>query len=222
MIGTVSLVKGGDAKRRRDLTTAAIPPSSPLYKGGKKVAFTLAKVRITLGIIGVVAALTLPALIQKNNNTITETRLKKFYTTMNQAILMSVKDNGDYQYWDYWTTDLKDEDGNLINQDDTIKSSFEKYLAPYIKITGTKKVDTKAGDKITLYFLADGSAFHFVRHENRDLVFYPDKAEKCIARDNAGEDTRGVCVFPFSFYPNYTYYNWKYHYKKGFEPHKFS
>ena len=35
-----------------------------LTKGGSKAAFTLAEVLITLGIIGVVVALTLPSLIQ--------------------------------------------------------------------------------------------------------------------------------------------------------------
>lgn len=33
-----------------------------------KCGFTLAEVLITLGIIGIVAAMTLPALIQKNNS----------------------------------------------------------------------------------------------------------------------------------------------------------
>ena len=51
-----------------------------------KQAFTLAEVLITLGIIGVVAAMTLPALIQSYANTVVETRLAKFYSTINQAI----------------------------------------------------------------------------------------------------------------------------------------
>ena len=58
----------------------------------KKVAFTLAEVLITLGIIGIVAAMTMPALIQKNNNKVVETRLKKFYSAINQAVLMAEKD----------------------------------------------------------------------------------------------------------------------------------
>lgn len=40
-------------------------------------AFTLAEVLITLGIIGIVAALTLPALIQNNRNKELQTGLKK-------------------------------------------------------------------------------------------------------------------------------------------------
>lgn len=181
-----------------------------------KKGFTLAEVLITLGIIGIVAAMTMPALIQKQNNTITETRLKKFYSVFNQAILMSVKDNGDYMNWDYWVEDQKDEEGNNINQDAVIRNSFEKYLAPYMKITGTKEVDTGKGegDKRTLYFLPDGSAFSFARHENRDLAFYPDKAEKCIKRSLAGDRVNGICQFEFVFINRS---DWKYNYKKGLD-----
>lgn len=187
-----------------------------------KQAFTLAEVLITLGIIGVVAAMTLPALIQKNTKTITETRLKKFYTTMNQALLMSIKDNGNYQYWNYWTTDILNDENNPINQDDKINRAFEKYLEPYLKIIDTKQVDTDMGDKQTLYYLADGSAFSFVRHENRDIIFYPDKAEKCLEKAIAGNSTQGICRFTFTFYPINKTNGWKYHYKKGVEAHKFN
>lgn len=43
----------------------------------KKLEFTLAEVLITLGIIGVVAALTMPMLMQKYNNSVAETRLNR-------------------------------------------------------------------------------------------------------------------------------------------------
>ena len=41
--------------------------------------FTMAEVLITLGILGVVIAMTLPGLMGKYNNKIAETRLQKFY-----------------------------------------------------------------------------------------------------------------------------------------------
>ena len=44
-----------------------------------RTGFTLAEVLITLGIIGVVAALTIPSLMTAYNKHITETRLKKFF-----------------------------------------------------------------------------------------------------------------------------------------------
>lgn len=64
-----------------------------------KQAFTLAEVLITLGIIGVVAAMTLPALIQSYANTVVETRLAKFYSTINQAIARAEVNYGDRRYW---------------------------------------------------------------------------------------------------------------------------
>ncbi len=56
------------------------------YSLRKRAAFTLAEVLITLGIIGVVAAMTIPTLISNHNKRVVETRLKKFYSSMNQAI----------------------------------------------------------------------------------------------------------------------------------------
>lgn len=55
----------------------------------KRKGFTLAEVLITLGIIGIVASMTLPALTAKYRKRVIETRLKKFYTVMTQAIILS-------------------------------------------------------------------------------------------------------------------------------------
>ena len=60
----------------------------------KVSAFTLAEVLITLGIIGVVAALTLPSLINKTYNKEIQTQLKKAYSELNQASQLFLADNG--------------------------------------------------------------------------------------------------------------------------------
>ena len=52
----------------------------------KKSAFTLAEVLITLGIIGIVAALTIPSLIQKYQMKSFEVAFKKQYSVLNNAI----------------------------------------------------------------------------------------------------------------------------------------
>ena len=52
---------------------------------GKKVAFTLAEVLITLGIIGVVAALTLPTLISNYKKQTYVTGLQKAYSVLNNV-----------------------------------------------------------------------------------------------------------------------------------------
>ena len=61
-----------------------------------KKGFTLAEVLITLGIIGIVAAMTMPVLIEKVNHKIVVNRLKKMYSTLSQAMLYTVAKDGDY------------------------------------------------------------------------------------------------------------------------------
>ena len=51
-------------------------------------AFTLAEVLVTLGIIGVVAAMTLPTIIDNSRNKQLESALKKSYSTLSQALDM--------------------------------------------------------------------------------------------------------------------------------------
>ena len=59
-----------------------------------KAAFTLAEVLITLGIIGVVAALTLPTLIQNHQKQVYVTQLKKAYSNISNALSQVVNDEG--------------------------------------------------------------------------------------------------------------------------------
>ena len=58
----------------------------------KFFAFTLAEVLITLGIIGVVAALTIPSLIANHRNTQLAVQAKKVYSTISQAVLKAKAD----------------------------------------------------------------------------------------------------------------------------------
>lgn len=57
-------------------------------------AFTLSEVLLVLTVIGVVAALTIPTLIQKIGNDQTVARLKKFYSTLAQATTSIAAENG--------------------------------------------------------------------------------------------------------------------------------
>ena len=61
----------------------------------KHYGFTLAEVLITLGIIGVVAAMTLPTVINNTNNKQNETALKKAYSIAQQALAMMAANYGD-------------------------------------------------------------------------------------------------------------------------------
>lgn len=86
-------------------------------------AFTLAEVLITLGIIGVVAALTIPTLIQNYQKQQIASRLKKAYSALSQAIKLSELDNGAVSTWTYG-------DGTAAKS----VSFMDTYLVPYLKV----------------------------------------------------------------------------------------
>ena len=60
-----------------------------------RFGFTLAEVLITLGIIGVVAAMTIPNLIQHYSQEATVNKLKKTISVLNQAYRLSFDDVGE-------------------------------------------------------------------------------------------------------------------------------
>lgn len=64
-------------------------------KKESKIAFTLAEVLITLSIIGVVAAMTIPSLIQSYKEKATVTAVKQSYSIFAQALKMVTIDNPD-------------------------------------------------------------------------------------------------------------------------------
>ena len=88
-------------------------------------AFTLAEVLITLVIIGVIAALTLPTLIGKYQKHQTVVGLKKAYSEVSNAVRMSVAENGDVSTWE-WTLD---------------EAWLNKYILPYFKIINTMTME---------------------------------------------------------------------------------
>lgn len=69
------------------------------YKIKQNSAFTLAEVLITLGIIGVVAALTIPTLINKADEAAGRTAAKKAYSTVSNAFKQMLADNSG-SIWD--------------------------------------------------------------------------------------------------------------------------
>ncbi|MBP3924936.1 type II secretion system protein [bacterium] len=142
-------------------TDAAMTPHPTLSHKGRgkvKVAFTLAEVLITLGIIGVVAALTLPAVVQHYKKVETIGRLKKFYSTMSQAIVRSELDNGPIDDWG-----LQGPSGNL-----DLEQFFMTYLAPYIKFTESGYCHTSNDYCV---YMPDGSSFYFYKGSCMDFFY---------------------------------------------------
>lgn len=64
-----------------------------------KRAFTLAEVLITLGIIGIVAAMTMPMLLANTREKEMVSKLKKAYTNVSQAFQRAIVENNTPNYW---------------------------------------------------------------------------------------------------------------------------
>ncbi len=136
----------------------------PLTK--RKAAFTLAEVLITLGIIGIVAAMTLPTLIGHYRKQEICARLKKFSSTMQNAINRSTVDNGPVEYW---TTPTAQDD----TKDELVLAYIKKYIYPYLngikicdirdskcKNIGKKLFpEQKSQQEQSIYIFEDGSCF---------------------------------------------------------------
>lgn len=98
------------------------------------VGFTLSEVLITLGIIGVVAAMTIPGLLAKYHQIQWRTTYKKVYSSINQALkYMQQEDSADLSLSMYYTESL---DGTKVPRSDGIGRIF-KYLSRYYNATTT-------------------------------------------------------------------------------------
>ena len=173
-----------------------------LAEQSKRIAFTLAEVLITLGIIGVVAALTIPTLIQNHQKTIIETRLKKFYSAINQAVNLSVIDNGPVESW-YTANNKNCTEGS--DNEKCLVPFFKTYLAPYLNYS---KYEPSKNNYFSIVYFADGSAMRLTYY-GHNFHFYP-VAKKFETKNIYGRDQ-----FVFALYPDSDNINYK---NKGVEP----
>ena len=140
-----------------------------------KTAFTLAEVLITLGIIGVVAAMTLPTLVQKHQEKVTIAKLKKSYSTMQQAYLMAVNEKGPIETWGI----LKSNDGRDDEAPDITlyndKENILYHLKDYLKVTKYCGLEKGCWYSTPMYSLNGG------------IFEYPDKGyySKAILADGS-------------------------------------
>jgi len=135
----------------------------------KKIAFTLAEVLITLGVIGVVAAITIPSLIKTYQEKVTVNKVKKMYSTLNQALKLAINDYGEVSLWDYGG-------GNRWTQESAEK--FWNYFKTYFKIAR----DCKAEEKCTI------NTIKFLDDENYEYTTNYDSStnyKKIILNDGS-------------------------------------
>ena len=93
----------------------------------QRAAFTLAEVLITLGVIGVVAAMTMSVLITNYQKHVTVNRLKKSVSSLSQAMTRAQADYGDMSGWNF----LQPGD-NLTEDAESVREKRETFVKNYI------------------------------------------------------------------------------------------
>ena len=120
------------------------------YRINKK-GFTLAEALITLVIIGVIAALTIPAILVNTEQHEYKTALKKALSALNQVIEMSIALEG------YGPIEISDSGGNMEADEDTIYSFFKRRMNV---ISTSNDYDGGSGNNWA-FFTADGMRYEF-------------------------------------------------------------
>ena len=138
-----------------------------MTKNKRLTAFTLAEVLITLAIIGVVAALTLPTLIQDARDKATVSKVKKMWTTLANAVKMAEVHNGDVADWGEYKMDQA-----------TGKMIAEK-LKPYLK------VDEMCGSEGCKHYNVTTPLFLNGDKDVNDVDFSKDNYYKMILTDGS-------------------------------------
>ena len=141
-------------------------------------AFTLAEVLITLGIIGVVAAMTMPSLMQHYKRQQATARIKKFVSVINQALISAENDLGAREDWVIGEMSNSDSAYNFLNT----------YIKPYIKSADIEKRTLFGMNMATLRFV-DGSQMSIKIGACYD-IWYDINGEK-------GPNEKGKDIFVF-------------------------
>lgn len=166
----------------------------------KKFGFTLAEVLITLGIIGIIAALTIPQLIAKHKKIVVSTALKKFSTSLQNSNIRANYDNGE--------VGVNAKNRDFFNKDNPEQAAkmIEKYYKPYMAISSIEE-----GSKGAFAYFQDGSAMYFRRfiEDLRDstwggtYVYFCPNGNDCRTLDESNENLANLVGKKlFVFYSN--------------------
>lgn len=141
--------------------------------------FTLAEVLITLGIIGVVAAMTIPTLVQSYKERATVTKVKKAYAMLTNAFQMAILENGTVNNWNLTGVYQDENDMTQISKEGSARFAqiMSKYFKTikicggnidcvggydYLLLNGDEVTETAQGSSAIL--LSDGTGLTFTPH----------------------------------------------------------
>lgn len=127
----------------------------------RNTGFTLAEVLITLGIIGVVAAMTIPTLMSNTGKSEFKTAFKKIVSAVNQAVTLSVA----VDYMDF---------GDATSG--TGADSVYEILRKKMQIA---KVESGSVDDVTRMFKSTGASNYTIFFADGMVLSYPKSMTNC-------------------------------------------
>lgn len=141
-----------------------------------KKGFTLAEVLITLGIIGVVAAITMPTLIQNYQKQVLVNQFKKTYATLSEGMKRLVADEGCTNLECTSLCNSNSSAFTLFNDriyECELNLSDENVRNKIINIFQLNNIDFVDHENYSDFsgFLADGSQIEFTRTSNGVLIW---------------------------------------------------
>ena len=154
--------------------------SAKQEKNMRKYAFTLAEVLITLTIIGVIAALTIPNLSRKWSDHADVVKVKEAYSILSNAMRMAIQENGSLDDWKWPRVDTL--------QNDASRLFLMEKLEPYLKV----EKSCKLSNECTTYagYYAGNKAYRSLKNEINSVTVAPNTA--CIILING----MNVCFDP--------------------------
>lgn len=174
--------------------------------------------------------MTLPTLIQKHSNLVVETKLKKFYSMINQALRMAEAEYGPVEDWYFDRNGFTYEDGKPVPGSSVAEQWFRKYFDKYMPIEAVEYDD----NALPIFIFRDGSAFKLMAGamlapshlgDMRDWTYFTAPYDKCIKLYGSEVEARGHCAFPYLFvtkYSNLTESEMTFGLGKGFEPYSYN
>lgn len=164
---------------------------------------------IVLGIIGLIADMTIPTLVSDYRKTEVVAKLKKVYSSFNQALRMSEAENGDITDW---IKDCGQSTAPACTTDELLVW-FNGYIGKYLRTSKIEKTNTGI-----IIYLADGSIITMPNFIH-DMGFYINK--RALDKPKSGVNYFAFRLNPKLITGQNPELN-KYSISKSFEPYVWS
>ena len=158
-----------------------------VYKQNIKNGFTLAEVLITLVIIGVIAAMTIPTLINKTNKQEYVSRLKKAYSTLAQATNRIIAEEGNPR------ADI----GGWATSPEAVYNMYKKYLNKAKECgastnRGCFSGNYKRMDNVVTSYEGASTRYGFILADGTEILVREENRSDC---SYWGTGSRNVCQY---------------------------